>query len=218
MEGRIVDAKGKRNPRACAFCRKSKKGCCGGEIGLKPCDRCCNKRICCSYVGELEPLRNQPEFENPNGDDVSDSQNTLNELPSNDNNQYSPNGFIDSYESSDYCFGIPTNSSHSTSQTSEYYNFGNITNSTSQTSIPQDIEHMNNAGLIAECLKQGSKIFHHLALLGYRNPQSITSPILNEYLKNLFMTLQSQSSQLEEVFGEHSNNLESFPMDQLSGE
>ncbi|KAF0518653.1 hypothetical protein F8M41_016702 [Gigaspora margarita] len=202
-----MDTKKKRNLRSCDSCRKDKKGCSGGENGVRSCERCGKKEIDCSYIGEFIPLRghceDHLEYENANGD-TSNSQNLLDELPSNGNILYSPTGLVD------YC------------GSSEYYGFVNMADSphnVSQTNIPQ--EHIDNAGLIKECLNQGSKIVHrltHLVLLEHRYPQSLTSPALNEHLKNLLMTLQSQSSQLEELFDEQTNNLEPSSLNQSSGQ
>ncbi|CAG8780342.1 25192_t:CDS:2, partial [Dentiscutata erythropus] len=74
---------------------------------------------------------------------------------------------------------------------SEYYGFGNLANSphnTSQTNMAQEHQY----------------------------PQYLTSPTLNEYLKNLLMKLQSESSQMEKISGGQANNLELSPLDQLS--
>ncbi|CAG8450642.1 9037_t:CDS:2 [Cetraspora pellucida] len=171
----------------------------------------------------------QPEFGNQNGH-ISHLHDILDESPAENTFLCSSNCFVDDYfeyltniphstlQTSEHCgFENLINSHSSTSQTSEDYGFGDLTNSphTSQTIIPQDIDHMNNAMLLGECLKQGSKMVHHLTLLEHRN---LTSPIVNECLKNLLVTLQSQSSQLEELSGEQSIDLESLPMDQLSAQ
>ncbi|CAG8783290.1 32451_t:CDS:2, partial [Racocetra persica] len=50
----------------------------------------------------------------------------------------------------------------------------------------------------------------------HRNSQSLTSPVLNGPLKNILKTLQSLSSQLEELSNVQTNDLESFQIDQLS--
>ncbi|CAG8730844.1 5869_t:CDS:2 [Cetraspora pellucida] len=242
-----MDTKVKRNPRACDSCRKDKKCCFGGENGVRSCSRCScknpHKRKLCSYVQELDPLRghfeDQPGFGNHNGD-ISHPHDILDESPTENNFLCSSNCFVDLSESSDDNYfenliNIPHStlqtSEHSgfenlifdhpsTSQTSEYYSFGDLTNSphiTSQTIIPQDIDHMNNVMLYEECLKQGSKMFNHLTLLALSGHRNLTSPIVNECLKNLLVTLQSQSSQLEELSGQQSIDLESLTMDQLSG-
>ncbi|CAG8641322.1 12235_t:CDS:2, partial [Dentiscutata erythropus] len=177
--------------------------CSGGENGVRSCNRCRDKGKDCSYVEEIGSLgghcENHPGFENAN-DDISYSQNIPNEFC---NVLYPQDSFIDSDGSTGY------------------YDLGNLANSphsTSQINMPQ--EPLNNAGLVKECLKHGSKIVHHLAdlvQLEHRYPQSLTSPTLNEYLKNLLMTLQSESSQMEKISAEQTNNLESYPLDQLYG-
>ncbi|CAG8501818.1 5552_t:CDS:2, partial [Dentiscutata heterogama] len=203
--------KRKRNTRSCNSCRAKKKGCSGGENGVSSCKLCRDKRIDCSYVKEIGLLggycENHPGAENAN-DNISYLQNIPNELLPNCNILYPQNGFIDSDGSS------------------EYHGFGNLANSshnTSQTNMPQAIEtigeNLNSARLIKECLKHGSKIVHHLTdlvLLEHQYPQSLTSPTLNENLKNLLITLQSESSQIEKIATEQTNNLESSPLDQFS--
>ncbi|CAG8534228.1 9525_t:CDS:2, partial [Cetraspora pellucida] len=229
--------KDKRTKESCKDCRKDKKKCFGGENGhcedqpelenpngdisysqniLEesstddnfPCspngldcylENSINSSYKVSQPYGCYPINDFYEFENP----INSSYNTSPEY-------YPINSFYNtslecypinsSYNTSPECYpnndsygfdglGNLNNSSSSSSQLSAYYNFGDLTNnphSTSQRDVPQDIEHMNTAVLIEECLKEG-------------------------HLKNLLMTLKSQSSKLEE----EPIDLESFPMDQL---
>ncbi|CAG8510449.1 4601_t:CDS:2 [Gigaspora margarita] len=116
-----MNVKKKRNPRSCDSCRKDKRGCSGGENGVRSCERCSYKRLDCSYIGEFIPLRghceDHLEFENTNRD-ITNSQNFLDELPSNCNILNPPTGLVDF----------------------EYYDFRNLSNdpdSISQIKIPQ---------------------------------------------------------------------------------
>ncbi|CAG8678388.1 24757_t:CDS:2 [Gigaspora margarita] len=167
-----------RNPQACGSCRSSKKGCSGGEEGVRSCLRCSYKNIVCPYIKEPEPLRGHSEdhqgFENANGtshlqnilddlptdSDIPHLQYILDELPANNDILCSQPDFIDSNGSS------------------EHYGFENLDN-------------------------------NHCNISKMNMPQ--------EYLSKLFMTLKFQSSQLEELSGGQTNDLESSQLEELSG-
>ncbi|CAG8833825.1 3722_t:CDS:2, partial [Cetraspora pellucida] len=113
------------------------------------------------------------------------------------------------YNTSPECYPI-NNTSPECYPNNDSYGFDGLGNLNDN--VPQ--EHMNNAVLIDECLKEESKIFHRLNRIALLERQNITSSMLNGkngHLKNLLMTLKLQSSKLEE----EPIDLESFPMDQL---
>ncbi|RIB06825.1 hypothetical protein C2G38_2046501 [Gigaspora rosea] len=204
----MIKVKGRRNPRACGSCRSSKKGCSGGEEGVRSCLRYSYKNIVCPYVKEPEPLRGHSEdhqgFENANCD-ISHLQNILDDLPVNSDIPHLQYILDELPANSDILCSQPDFIDSNGS--SEHYGFENQDNNhcnISQTNMPQ--EHLNNASLIKETLNQASKLVQQLSQLN-----------LLEYLNKLFMTLKFQSSQLEELSGGQTNDLESSQLEELSG-